>query len=241
MLENEIRDILQALLADTGSISAAIVADDGHSGVPSKRRPLGGDRTLQVELPSRTRKDGGKDGGAEEDGADVSRAEMSVDAQLEIAVRQLRAVARRWNAEQLPLLRVPPSPATPDRVLGRIASFLRALAGSANAHNALLVRRGQVVASADEVDEILASRASFLARRAWATPAEKSSHGEVIDPDAYAMAFYYDAALIVSIEAPYSVDFLRYRCRMVARELAQLLPMIDPEPEAPAMSRDPRE
>lgn len=237
MLENEIRDILQALLADTGSISAAIVADDGHSGVPSKRRPLGGDRTLQVELPSRTRKDSGKDSGAEEG----DRAEMSVDAQLELAVRQLRAVARRWGAEQLPLVRVPPSPATPDRVLGRIASFLRALAGSAHAQNALLVRRGVVVASAERVDEILASRASFLARRAWAAPAEKSSHGEVIDPDAYALAFYYDAALIVSIEAPYSVDFLRYRCRMVARELAQLLPMTDPEPETPAMSRDPRE
>ena len=41
------------------------------------------------------------------------------------------------------------------------------------------------------------------------------------------------------IEAPYSVDFLRYRCRMVARELAQLLPMLDPEPETPAMLRDP--
>lgn len=231
MLENEVRDILQALLADTGSISASIVADDGHLGVPSKRRPLGGDRTLQVELASRTRKDGG-DGEGE-------RAELSVDAHLEIAVRQLRAVARRWSAEQLPLMRVPPAPASPDRVLARVSAFLRALAGSAGAHNALLVRRGQVVASAESVDEILASRASFLARRAWATPAEKSSHGEVIDPDAYAMAFYYDAALLVMIEAPYSVDFLRYRCRMVARELAQLLPMLDPEPETPAMLRDP--
>lgn len=238
MLENEVRDILQALLTDTGSISAAIVADDGHLGVPSKRRPLGGDRTLQVELASRTRKDGGERAGDKGEG-EGERAELSVDAHLEIAVRQLRAVARRWGAEQLPLMRVPPAPASPDRVLARISAFLRALAGSAGAPNALLVRRGQVVASADRVDEILASRASFLARRAWAAPAEKSSHGEVIDPDAYAMAFYYDAALLVMIEAPYSVDFLRYRCRMVARELAQLLPMLDPEPETPAMLRDP--
>ncbi len=233
MLENEVRDILQALLTDTGSISASIVDDDGHTGVPSARRPLGGDRTLQVELPSRTRKDSGD--------AEGDRAELSVDAQLELAVRQLRAVARRWNAAQLPLVRVPPVPASPERVLQRIASFLRALVGSAHAGNALLVRRGQVVASAEAVDEILASRASFLARRAWASPAENSSHGEVVDPDAYAVAFYYDAALIVCIEAPYSVDFLRYRCRMVARELALLLPMLDPDPETPAMVRDPRE
>lgn len=233
MIEQEIREILQALLNDTGSISAAIVSDDGHLGVPSKRRPLGGDRTLQVELSSRTRKDEGHD----DSGAE--RSELSVDAQLELAVRQLRALARRWNAVQLPLVRVPPHNASPERVIHRIEAFLRALAGSAQARNALLVRRSQLVASAAPVDEAWASRVSFLARRAWAAAPANSSHGEVIDPDAFAQAFYYDAVLIVVIDAPYAVDFLRHRCRMVARELSLLLPMIEPDPETPAMIKDP--
>ena len=237
MIEQEIREILQALLTDTGSISAAIVADDGHLGVPSKRRPLGGDRTLQVELSSRTRKDGGSDGGYND--GPVERSELSIDAQLELTVRQLRALARRWNAPQLPLVRVPPHSASPERVIHRIESFLRALAGSAQAHNALLVRRSQVLAAASSVDEAWASRGSFLARRAWAAAPANSSHGEVIDPDAFALAFYYDAVLIVVIDAPYAVDFLRHRCRMVARELSLLLPMIEPDPETPAMIKDP--
>lgn len=229
MIEHEVREILQGLLEDTGSISAAIVADDGHLGVPTARRPLGGDRTLQIELASRTRKDGG----------DGDRSELSTDAQLELAVRQLRALARRWNAAQLPLMRVPPNSASPERVIHRIEAFLRALAGSASAHNAILVRRSRLVASASALDEAWASRLSFLARRAWAAAPAKSSHGEVIDPDAFAISFYYDAVLIVVIDAPYAVDFLRHRCRMVARELSLLLPMIDPDPETPAMIRDP--
>jgi hypothetical protein len=235
MIEHEIREILQALLTDTGSISAAIVSDDGHLGVPCKRRPLGGDRTLQVELPSRTRKDD----------SDGERSELSVDARLEIAVRQLRALARRWNAAQLPLVRVPAGSASslplpsPERVIHRIEAFLRALVGSASARNALLVRRSQLVAAASAVAEPWASRVSFLARRAWAAAPANSSHGEVIDPDAFALAFYYDAVLIVVIDAPYAVDFLRHRCRMVVRELALLLPMLEPDPETPAMTRDP--
>jgi hypothetical protein len=233
MIEHEIREILQALLNDTGSISAAIVSDDGHLGVPSKRRPLGGDRTLQVELSSRTRKDEGSDDGP------VERSELSVDAQLDLVVRQLRALARRWNAVQLPLVRVPPTSASPQRVIHRIEAFLRALAGSAQARNVLLVRRSQLVAAASFVDETWASRGSFLARRAWAAAPANSSHGEVIDPDAFALAFYYDAVLVVVIDAPYAVDFLRHRCRMVARELSLLLPMLEPDPETPAMIKDP--
>lgn len=229
MIEHEVREILQGLLEESGSISAAIVGDDGHLGVPTARRPLGGDRTLQVELASRTRKDGN----------DGERGELSVDARLEIAVRQLRALARRWNAAQLPLMRVPPSSASPQRVIQRIEAFLRALVGSAGARNAIVVRRSQLVAAAAPLDEVWASRLSFLARRVQSTATSKSSHGEVIDPDAFAIAFYYDAVLIVVIDAPYAVDFLRHRCRMVARELSLLLPMIEPDPETPAMIRDP--
>lgn len=232
MIEVEIRDILQALLAETGSRSVAIVDDEGQSGVPSKRRPLGGDRTLQVELATRTPKDSPEEG-------ERSEVALSIDTHLESAVRQLRALARRWNVAQLPLLRVPPGAASPQRVIDRIASFLRALAGSANARNALLVRRGQLIAAASPVDELWSSRLCFLAHRAAASAPPRSSHGEIIDPDAFALTFYYDAMLIVAIDAPYAVDFLRHRCRLVARELSLLLPMLEPDPATPAAVRPP--
>jgi hypothetical protein len=236
MIESDVRDILTSLLTDTGSLSAAIVCDDGHTGVPSKRLPLGGDRTLQLELSTRSPKgDAVSDRGATRPAR--SDAGLAVDAQLEIAVRQLRAVARRWNVAQLPLMRVPPATATADRVITRIESFLRALMNSAGAHNAMMVRRGQLVAAAVAVDELWASRVTFVARRTLAAGTPQSSHGEVIDPDAYAMSFYFSAVLIVAIDAPYAVDFVRHRCRLVARELSLLLPMLEPDPGAPAMQR----
>ncbi len=237
MIEAELRDILQALLDETGSLAAAIVSDDGdRTGVPSKRRPLGGDRALVLELASRSRKEvEPADGGAE--AAEVDRRPQAADALLEVAARQLRAVARRWNVETLPLVRVPPQAVSADRVLARVQAFLRALASATGGDNAVLWRRGKVVSSAASLDEHQASRAGFLARRALAAAGPHSSHAEVIDPDAYAMSFYYGAALVVTVQAPYAVDFLRHRCRQVARELALLLPSLEPDPETPAAVR----
>jgi len=63
------------------------------------------------------------------------------------------------------------------------------------------------------------------------------SYGEIVDPDAYAMSFWYDCALIVFLAEPYGIDFVRHRCRQVARELANLLPMLEPDPDAPAAIR----
>ena len=82
-----------------------------------------------------------------------------------------------------------------------------------------------------------ASRWPFLARRTLHTHAPGSSYGEILDPDAYAMSFWYDCALIVLVREGYGVDFLRHRCRQVARELTNLLPMLDPDPETPAAIR----
>ena len=59
----------------------------------------------------------------------------------------------------------------------------------------------------------------------------------MVDPDAYAMSFWYDAALVVLLVEPYAIDFVRHRCRQVARELANLLPLLEPDPEAPAAIR----
>lgn len=239
MIEAELRDILQALLDETGSLAAAIVVDDGdRTGVPSKRRPLGGDRALVLELASRSRKDAAAEDAAEASAeAAVDRRPQATDALLEIAARQLRAVARRWNVDTLPLLRVPPQVASADRVLARVLAFLRALAGAVTGHNAVLWRRGKVLCSAAPLDEAQTSRVVFLARRALAASGPQSSQAEILDPDAYAMTFYYGAVLVVTVDAPYAADFLRHRCRQVARELALLLPSLEPDPASPAAVR----
>jgi hypothetical protein len=41
----------------------------------------------------------------------------------------------------------------------------------------------------------------------------------------------------VLLSEPYAIDFVRHRCRQVARELANLLPLLDPDPETPAVIR----
>jgi len=98
-------------------------------------------------------------------------------------------------------------------------------------------RGTQLIACATPAGELEGSRWPFLARRALASHAPHSSHGEVVDPDAYAMSFFYDCALIVLLAEPYGLDFVRHRCRQVSRELAHLLPLLDPDPETPAMIR----
>ena len=40
--------------------------------------------------------------------------------------------------------------------------------------------------------------------------------------------------LILLLTEPYATDFVRHRCRQVSRELCNLLPLLEPDPEAPA-------
>jgi len=51
------------------------------------------------------------------------------------------------------------------------------------------------------------------------------------------MSFWYDAALVILLAEPYAVDFIRHRARQVARELVNLLPLLEPDPQAPAAMR----
>src|SRR5205814_2086081 len=113
-------------------------------------------------------------------------------------------------------------------------TYMRALGTIDRAQNAFLTRGATLIASAHVPDEMADSRWPFLARRALATHAPGSSHGEVVDPDAYAMSFWYDASLVILLAEPYAIDFVRHRCRQVARELCNLLPLLEPDPEAPA-------
>ncbi len=223
MIEDEVREALKELVEETGALSARIVAeDDTRTGIPARTLALGGGEYLRVELPTRVERTTGR--------------EHDVEAAFERATRQLRAIRRRWEVARLPEVTVAPGSAIPPgtRVIDRIESYMRGLATIDRATNAFVTRGAQLIAAARVPDELETSRWPFLARRALATHAPGSSHGEVVDPDAYAMSFWYDATLIVLVAEPYALDFVRHRCRHVARELCVLLPLLEPDPEAPA-------
>jgi hypothetical protein len=225
LIEDEVRDALKTLVDEIGAVSARIVTDDDiRTGVPARTIALGGGESLRVELPTRV-----------ERSMDSGGREHDIEAAFERVTRQLRAIRRRWEVSRLPEITVAPGqPAPGHRVRERIESYLQGLAGIDRATNAFVTKGTQLIASAREADELEASRWQFLARRALSTHAPGSSHGEVVDPDAYAMSFWYDAALVVLLTEPYAIDFVRHRCRQVSRELCILLPLLDPDPEAPA-------
>ena len=228
MIEDEVRDALRTLVEEIGAVSARIVTDDGideRTGVPAKTLALGGGEYLRVELPTRLERTQDAHSGREHD----------IEAAFERATRTLRAIRRRWEIARLPEVTVAPGTPPPGaKVQERIEAYMQGLAGIDRATNAFVTKGTQLIASAKPPDDMEASRWPFLARRALATHAPNSSHGEVIDPDAYAMSFWYDAALVVLLEEPYAIDFVRHRCRQVSRELCNLLPLLDPDPDAPA-------
>lgn len=224
-LEDEVREALRELVQEIGAVSARIVEhDDTRTGVPARTLALGGGEFLRVELGTR------------------SSHGSPIEPAFERATRQLRAIRRRWEVARLPEIVVAPGLApSGQRVTERIASYLTALARIDRATNAFVIRGlssgPKLLASARAPDELEQTRWPFLARRVLATHAPGSSYGEIVDPDAYAMSFWYDCALIVLLDEPYGVDFVRHRCRQVARELVNLLPMLEPDPDTPAAIR----
>lgn len=226
MIEDEVRGALKELVDEIGALSARIITDDAlRTGVPARTLPLGGGEFLRVELPTRVERGARSESGREHD----------IEAAFERVTRQLRAIRRRWEIARLPEVTVAPGQMpTGGRVLERVHSYVQALATIDRATNAFVTRGTRLIAAARAADELEATRWPFLARRVLATHAPGSSHGEVVDPDAYAMSFWYDAALVVLLAEPYATDFVRHRCRQVARELCNLLPMLDPDPDAPA-------
>lgn len=226
MIEEEVRDALKTLVEEIGAVSARIVADEEaiRTGVPARTIALGGGEYLRVELPTRV-----------ERSQDSGGREHDVEAAFDRVTRQLRAIRRRWEVSRLPEVTVAPGREPQgDKVREQIEAYMKALATIDRVTNAFVTKGTQLIASARTPDDVEASRWPFLARRALSTHAPHSSHGEVVDPDAYAMSFWYDASLVVLLAEPYAIDFVRHRCRQVARELCNLLPMLDPDPDAPA-------
>jgi len=220
-LADEVRAALRDLVEEIGAVSARILGDDDQrTGVPARTLALGGGEYLRVELPTRHSR------------------ETDIEAAFERATRQLRAIRRRWEVARLPEITLAPgAQPTNDRISEQIARYLRALASIDRVTNAFLTRGTHLIAAARKPGDLEATRWPFLARRVLATHAPHSSHGEVIDPDAYAMSFWYDAALVILLIEPYAVDFVRHRARQVARELTNLLPLLEPDPETPAAIR----
>lgn len=224
-LDEEVRDVLKDLVSEIGATSARIVIDDDlRTGVPARTLALGGGEYLRVELPTHVERTTGR--------------EHDIEAAFERVVRLLRGIRRKYEVARLPEMTIAPGAQPHGHVVReRIESYMKGLATIDRVSNAFVTKGTQLIASARPPDDLEASRWPFLARRALSTHAPGSSHGEIVDPDAYAMSFWYDAALVVLLADPYAVDFVRHRCRQVARELCNLLPLLEPDPDAPAAIR----
>jgi hypothetical protein len=244
-IDDEVRDVLKDLVDEVRATSARIITDEDNarSGIPARTIALGGGEYLRIELPTRVARTPGRESEMEPEqaGPNMERDELAsargadVEAAFERAIRQLRAIRRKYEAARLPEVVVAPgAQPTSDKVLERIESYMKALATLDRVSNAFVTKGTHLVASARTADDVEGSRWQFLARRALSTHAPGSSHGEIVDPDAFAMSFWYDAALVVLLAEPYAVDFVRHRCKQVARELCNLLPLLDPDPNAPA-------
>ena len=221
MFEDEIRHILRDLLAATGAGSASIVLlTEGGELPEGVHASLGNSAHLVVELSGTARAD-----------------ETEWRVGLEHSARALRACARRWDRALPPMcVHAGLGHVTQrDRAMARIVEFLTALANTEHCENTLVYRNGEVVASARAVSELASDRLSFIVRQVDARArAADRTHGEFAGDDVFAVSFWYGAYLVAYFGHPYSVDFVRHRARLVTRELADLLPLLELPPDAPA-------
>jgi hypothetical protein len=220
VLDDEVRQILRELLLATGAESATVV----HGERPG---------TISTQLAANTHLALALARGV---GAD----EVEWRTPLEHAARALRAASRRWDVV-LPALTMwahTPHASPRERVLGRIADYLVALANTEHCENTLVVRRGEIIAAAHPVDEATAGRLPLITRQVEAAGIalheRGQGHGEIAGEDVYALSFWYGACLIAFFARPYSVDFVRHRAKLVTRELSELMGMLDGGPESPA-------
>jgi hypothetical protein len=219
-LIDDARTLLLELAGEVGALSVELTTTpEARGGVPARTLPLGAGDYLRLELGTRTPASG------------------DLEAALDRAVRALRTLRRRWASTVLPTLAVGRREHGGDHrtaVRRRIGTFLEALAALGGVSCAVVVHRGELVAASPPASELVTSRCEFIVRRVAAQPAAGSSHGELRSDDFFAASFWYGATLILLLDGPIAEDFVRHRARMVMRELAMLLPDLEPTPDAPA-------
>jgi hypothetical protein len=219
MLEAEVRAILQELMHELGASSVRITdRPEDRSGVPARTAPLGNHQFLRVELGDRS-------------------VRPDIDATIERACRLVRSAQRRWNAPELPAITAGHGAPTPQRAAERLREFLAAAMAVARASQCVVLVQGSVIASHHPVSAAQGARLEFVTRRLIGTRDEDSSHGELCDDDLFALEFWYHATLVLFLDGPYPVDFVRYRMRHLCRELGHLLALLAPDPGPPAMTQ----
>lgn len=227
MLKDELRQLLRELAGATGAVSVAIAhpdqvdvdesdgEDTGELAQHSMSVPVGGGAVLRAGFLC-----------PEEPPDPNGRA-----AALERTARALRACARRWDVATLPPVAFPEAARSPrSLILARIESYLRALVASLGMDNAVVTLRGRIVSSARPLGELHRAQIPFTVRRV-AVEADRrrgaSSHAELAGEDFYALSFWYGGCLVGFFSRPYASDFVRHRTRLVTRELAHLLSLLD--------------
>jgi hypothetical protein len=239
MFEDELTQLLRDLVRTTSAVEVCVVrpcpelpldpdGDGDDAGQPLEAEgdggyvrtlPLGGGAYLRARYASRDADPNGR------------------AAALERAARALRTCARRWEVSAIPETALRPAAPTEERARARIERYLEALHNVQHTANALVTHRGAVIAAAKPPTEMQRARLPFTLKRVEAEAGRRrgeSSHAEVIGDDFYAVSFWYDACLLVFFTGEYSLDFARHRARLVTRELAGLLPMLDDDPPDPA-------
>lgn len=162
--------------------------------------------------------------------------DIQVAAAMTRCVRALRACARRWDRVKVPECTGNRSADMPtDRVRERISGYLQALANTHGADLALVAVERVIVAQSGPADELSRERIPFIVRRVEVeADRRQTSHAEFATGDTFALSFWFDACLVLFFSAPYPVDFVRHRARLVARELVPLLSRLDDPPPSPA-------
>lgn len=226
-LESEVDDILRELLREPGALAAALRKGaedapfaDSVEAERLQRAPLGQGAELVVAV--------GK-------GAPADLA-----AAIERAARDLRACLRRHQAgdDEVPRVELTGrAPRTRAALIRKVERLLSAFAAAHAAVSVAVLRGAQVIAVGGTLDEARRDRVAFLRKRVDAEAARqkgRSSHADVVGDDVFACSFWFDAYLVVFFDRPWSVDFVRYRARVVARELSAVLPHLDDDPDSPA-------
>lgn len=193
MIEDEVTECLRELIDLVGATSARIGAEVsdgversdippriggdangvGRLDIPARIIPLGAGEYLRLELRAR-------------------KPNVDVDAALEHAMRTLRTIRRRWEVARLPEVTVSADRTRGPTALERIQEYVGALAVIDRASNAFLVHRSDLIVAARPADEFEAMRWPLLARRIMSIHSPHSSHGELVEPDAFAMSFWYE-------------------------------------------------